>query len=371
MISKLVVFHIVESFSTGVYSWIKEVCNNTPEIYNNQIIFSEREETPKNYLAEFQNTTLTKTEMTREISPLGDLKSAITIRVKLNKAKPNIIHCHSSKAGFITRLLRPFLKGSPKIIYTPHGISFERKDISYLSKSFYILLENIASLFSRTVLCCSKSESNIYKKYVPFSKCYYIENFCGVTKFASHFKNRVDRLTSSESENSTLQVITVGGIRKQKNPQQFANIAKVLKQHNIQFTWVGNGESEDIDLLKEAGVEVTGWLTADEVKQKLSESDIYLQTSLWEGMPISVIEAMAAGLPCVVSNIPGNTDCVEHDQDGYIYNSEDEATDFIKSFKASSKLIAFSKASRKTAENRFSIDIFIKKLTDFYQSQLG
>ena len=363
------IVHVVESFSTGVYSWIREFCTNASKIYTNNVIFSERAETPKNYLTDFKHSRLIKVEMKREISLLSDFKSATTIKNELNKLQPSIIHCHSSKAGFITRLLRPFINGKPRIIYTPHGISFERKDISIFSKTFYIILENIACLFSRTVLCCSKSESEIYKRFVPFATCDYIENFCDIAQFESSYLHRLQRLNISKEP--ALKVITVGGIRKQKNPAQFATIAKLLQSHNAHFTWVGDGEPADVLNLQQAGVEVTGWLSADEVKHKLSQSDIYLQTSLWEGMPIAVIEAMAAGLPCVVSNIPGNIDCVTHDVDGYIFNHEEEAADYIQGFSDREKLVSFSKASRNTAENRFSMNVFIKKLIDFYQKQLG
>ncbi len=363
------VVHVVESFSTGVYSWIKEVCANTSKIHTNSVIFSERVETPISYLTDFKNSTLIKVEMKREINPLVDLKSATTVKNEINTLQPNIIHCHSSKAGFITRLLRPFIKGNPKIIYTPHGISFERKDISTISKIIFILLENVASIFSRTVLCCSKSESEIYKKFVPFAKCDYIENFCDIAQFESFYLQRLQRLNISKEP--ALKIITVGGIRKQKNPEQFAAIAKLLSNYNAHLTWVGDGEPDDVLNLQEAGVEVTAWLSADEVKHKLSQSDIYLQTSLWEGMPIAVIEAMAAGLPCIVSNIPGNIDCVTHDVDGYIFNHEGEAADYIQGFSDREKLVTFSKASRNTAENGFSMDVFIKKLTDFYQKQVG
>lgn len=364
-----IVLHIVESFGGGVYSWIREVCKHTYSDVKHNLIFSIRSDTPNSFVEEFIGTESIEVKMNREISPLNDLSSFTNIKKLINSIQPIIIHCHSSKAGFITRILRPFIKQKAIVIYTPHGISFERKDISILSRIFYILLENFACLFSRTVLCCSKSEGQIYKKFVPLAKCSYIENFCDTKKFEPFFENRLNRLSHVSKQG--LKVVTVGGIRKQKNPEQFAIIAKSLQGQNIQFIWVGDGAPADVLRLQESGVKVTGWLTSDEVKQILSDSDIYLQTSLWEGMPIAVIEAMAAGLPCVVSNIPGNTDCVNHGVDGYIYNKESEAVESILSFSDRNKLIKFSKFSRKTAENRFSTDIFINKLTKFYQNQLG
>ena len=363
--NETIVCHVVESFSTGVYSWVLGVCENG-RVHNPQnIIYSKREETPTEFKEDFLNTQLYYVSMVREISVVNDAASAIEIHKCLKKVRPNVIHSHSAKAGFIVRLLAPFLGSKRKIVYSPHGLSFERQDISALTKIFYIFLENFASFFSSTVLCCSKSESEIYKKYVPFAKCHYIENFCDTEKFASTYKKRLERLNQ---ESGALHVITVGGIRTQKNPEAFAKIAGVLKECNIQFTWVGDGEEADVETLKSASVVVTGWLNAEAVQEKLSQADVYLQTSLWEGMPISVIEAMAAGLPCVVSNIPGNTDCVTHSENGYIYNSEEEAADYIKLFNDREYLIQCSSAARKETEQRFSKEKFIASLTDYYQS---
>ena len=82
--------------------------------------------------------------------------------------------------------------------------------------------------------------------------------------------------------------------------------------------------------LAEAGVEVTGWLPRDEVARQLERADVYLSTSSWEGMPVSVIEAMLAGRPVIVSDCAGNVDVVRHLQTGLIYATASDAIAWLE-----------------------------------------
>ena len=114
------------------------------------------------------------------------------------------------------------------------------------------------------------------------------------------------------------------GIRAQKDPENFAEIAKeiIKKDSTISFTWIGDGDDELKNLI-DAGVEVTGWIDANYVKDKLLNSSIYLSTAKWEGMPISILEALACGLPTIAYNCPGNADIIQDRDIGYLFNSKE------------------------------------------------
>lgn len=75
---------------------------------------------------------------------------------------------------------------------------------------------------------------------------------------------------------------------------------------------------------------MTGWLPHDEVARRLAGTDVYLSTSSWEGMPVSVIEAMLAGRPVVVSGCAGNVDVVRHLQTGVIYATAADAVAWLE-----------------------------------------
>ena len=90
----------------------------------------------------------------REISPIKDLKAAISIYKILKKEKPDIIHTHSSKAGILGRLCGWFAR-IPIIIHTIHGFSFNDTQ-SFLKKHLFIFFEKLCSLFSTYLIFISK-----------------------------------------------------------------------------------------------------------------------------------------------------------------------------------------------------------------------
>ena len=94
----------------------------------------------------------------------------------------------------------------------------------------------------------------------------------------------------------------------------FNEIAKNFP--NIKFTWIGDGELEDH--FTEPNIEITGWKTREEVLQILNNNDIFLLTSLWEGLPISLLEAMYLKKVCIVSNVVGNRDVIVDGQNGFV-----------------------------------------------------
>ena len=75
---------------------------------------------------------------------------------------------------------------------------------------------------------------------------------------------------------------------------------------------------------------ITGFLDRDSALSVVSGLDVFLQTSLYEGLSLALLEAQAAGVPAVVSNIPGNDEVVQHNQCGFVGNNEAELTGFVE-----------------------------------------
>ena len=101
----------------------------------------------------------------------------------------------------------------------------------------------------------------------------------------------------------------------------------------------------------------------------LRRSDIYLSTSLYEGLPISIIEAMSIGLPIVASNVTGNCDAVIHGQSGYLYKlgEVDMAVNYLKKLLNSHELrLKFGKSSHTIQRNIFSLEKMINEYINLY-----
>jgi glycosyltransferase involved in cell wall biosynthesis len=84
------------------------------------------------------------------------------------------------------------------------------------------------------------------------------------------------------------------------------------------FEWIGDGELRHA--LDEERIGVLGWLSREEVLSRLSQCDVLLHPSRWEGMPNAVLEAMALGLPVIASDIVGNRSLVRPGETGYLVN---------------------------------------------------
>ena len=87
---------------------------------------------------------------------------------------------------------------------------------------------------------------------------------------------------------------------------------------NIKFTWIGEGELKD--KITSKNITVTGWKSRKDVLEIMNENDIFILTSLWEGLPISLLEAMFLKKVCMVTDCIGNRDVIKNKENGFIIN---------------------------------------------------
>jgi glycosyltransferase involved in cell wall biosynthesis len=167
-------------------------------------------------------------------------------------------------------------------------------------------------------------------------------------------------------------VLTAGRVCEQKAPEIFAELSvRVrLEVEDAQFVWVGAGDPQREAMLRAVGIEVTGWLPQEQVLDRLAGATAYVQTSRWEGLPISVLQAMAVGLPCLVLDAVGNRDAIEHNASGLIAWNTDELEMYLTMLLASAPVRERLGASgRAEARERFSRARFRAGLTDLYGVQ--
>lgn len=355
---KIKVLHISETFVTGVYTYIQSICTFTAQNPNIEtyIIYSpNREGTDKlDFKKDFSSKVkLIPISMQREVLPFKDYKSLQQLKKAIKTIEPDVIHLHSSKAGVLGRIAASCHPKS-KVYYTPHGYAFLRNDISLLKKMFFKGIEKLITyIFKSTTLACGDHEYEIAKS---FGKSILIRNGVLLDDFFPYHKNGNTQLKS---------IVTVGRISYQKNPKLFNTIA--LKFPNLKFIWIGDGELKHD--LKAKNIEVTGWLDRSEVLKKVALKDIYIQTSLWEGLPFTIIEAMALQKPILATNVVGNKDTVEHQKNGFLCNDVEDfekAIDlFLKDFEL---LLNYGRYSFEIAQKKFDRNRNFKKLLKIYES---
>lgn len=314
MEEKKKILHIVESFSTGIFSFLVDLVNNTDESFDITIAYGVREETPKDFKKYFSDRVkfIEVKNFERSISFKKDLRALKEVKEIIKNVNPDIIHLHSSKAGFIGRFAANGRK--VKMFYNPHGFSFLMKNSSKIKRLIYWWIEKIATLRKCTIVGCSKGEYEEALKLTKKSIC--INNGINTEKLESETKE----IKTKKIELDNLKVCTSGGIRFQKNPELFNQIAEAFP--NIQFTWIGDGDLKD--KLTSSNIKVTGWLKKEDVLKEVAKNDIFILPSLWEGLPISLLEAMYLEKVCIVSNVIGNRDVIINEENGFVCNELEE-----------------------------------------------
>lgn len=337
MSKKKKLLHIVECMGGGVFTYIVDLSNKLCDEYDVYVAYGIREQTPKNYLEYFdQRIHLIKVEnFVREIQLNKDIPAILEIRKIVKEVKPDIIHLHSSKAGVMGRM---FIGNDYKKFYTPHGYSFLMEDISRAKRNVYYIIEKIMGKRSCTTIACGPGEyeetMKLTKDAVCISNGIDLESVKADIEKSKQLLENMDKGLESKRKKQPgsklfeegFTVITLGRICEQKNPKLFNEIAKELPE--VDFVWIGDGDQRDV--LTADNIEVTGWLERDEALLRAMQGDVFILTSLWEGLPISLLEAMYLKKLCIVSNVIGNKDVIIDDLNGYVCSSVLEFTEAIK-----------------------------------------
>lgn len=316
IMSKKKILYIVGAMGGGVFTYIVDLANELVNEFDVYIAYGIRPQTPYNYQEYFDSKIkLIKVEnFVREVSPYKDLKALSEIKKIEKKVKPDIIHLHSSKAGVLGRIA--FNGKKIPVFYTPHGYSFLMRDTSIVKRLIYWWIEKIFSFRKCTIISCSHGE---YKESLKLTKnSTYVNNAINIEALDK-------RLSKVKKEEHPLTVFTLGRICYQKNPKLFNLIARAMP--DTKFLWIGDGEL--VNELTSPNIEITGWVDREEALKKSMNADVFVLTSLWEGLPMSLLESMYMKKICVVSNVIGNNDVICNGKNGYVCSSVEEYVNAI------------------------------------------
>ena len=360
MENKKKIVHVVESFGGGVYNFLVDLLNNTIDEFDITVIYALRPQTPDNFINDFDKRIkfIHSKHMTRNIG-LNDFKAFFEIKKLIKNESPDIVHCHSSKAGLLTRLAINTKK--IKTFYTPHGYSFLMEDSSKLKRLIYKSIEKIGTLNHSVIVACSKGE---YEESLKLTKrATYVSNGVNLEKLKKYIPEKIKQINTK-----SLTFVTTGRVSYQKNPELFNEIAKNFPK--IKFIWVGTGDLEN--KLTSKNIEITGWKNRDELMEILNKSDIFILPSLWEGLPISLLEAMALKKPCIVSNVIGNRDVISNENNGFVCNNLNEFIEVIKNIQDNKyNLEKISENAFNDIKNIYNTDVMCKKYCNIYKGEMN
>lgn len=256
--------------------------------------------------------------LVREINPKSDWLACRELAKILKDEKVDILHTHSSKTGLLGRIIGRMNK-VPTIIHTVHGYPFHKYQ-NHLLSCFYKVAECFAGKFCDYIVSVNREDAEIAHRLllIPNHKVRYIPN------------GAMPQEKRTILQKKEIVIGTLSRFWKQKNMINTVKIAIKACQHRneLKFIFVGDGEdlSQCQRLVNNANLATRilfpGW-SLDKEKW-LSMFDIFLLYSLWEGLPLSILEAMSYGLPIIASDIKGNRELVD-DRNGYLISPENEA----------------------------------------------
>lgn len=344
------------------------------------VIVNGADDNSKPYMRHGKQVKTYSIDMYRALNPVKDMKAVMQAIKIIRKEKPDLVHCHSAKGGVIGRFAA-FFTGT-KVVYTAHAFSFLSAESSKKKKVF-LLLEKIAKLNSY-LLACSGSERELGIKVVGFNekKAFAWNNAVPDANEELTRNSQNSRISDSSNpvpKEGERYITSIGRPSYQKNPLFMVEVAHGihLKHPDIKFYLLGVGfyspMLEDMKkLIQQYDMDDTfyllPWLSHEETLKYVKGSMLYFMTSLYEGLPISVIEAMSLGKAIVASDVFGNKDSVKDGYNGYLLSLDEKV--FVEKMNElvenDDKRKVMERNSRVYFESDFFIDNRIKALEKIY-----
>lgn len=235
------------------------------------------------------------------------------VRALLKKEKYDIVHCHTPIVSAITKLAAHGIKGT-KIVHTVHGFHFF-KGAPLKKWLLYFPVEKIMARMADVMITINSEDYHFAKHHLNAKKVVFIQGV-GVDskKFAEAEADRNylrDELGIGQDD---MIAVSIGELRPVKNHITAIKALAECNSKNVHYVIAGIGRLRDelISYAEELGVgdrvHLVGFRT--DIAKLLKGSDFFLFPSLREGLPVALMEAMAAGLPAIVSNTRGIRDLI-------------------------------------------------------------
>ncbi|MEI6810432.1 MAG: glycosyltransferase family 4 protein [Candidatus Nomurabacteria bacterium] len=257
------------------------------------------------------NSLIRDISLTKEIFVVKEIYSLI------KKEKPDIVHLNSSKASGVGALIARIL-GVKNIIVTIHGAPF-REDRNIILKKIIYFLTWVTCLLSHTVITVSKQDE------ADIGTMFFIKKKLKTIYLGLTYDPPLTRITP---KSKVVRIITVGDLTKNKGHLFALHAIEKLRDNNVPFhyTIVGEGEErkslEEFIAFKNLG-EFVDLLGYQDARSILHEYDLYLLSSVKEGLPYILLEAGKAMLPVVATITGGVPEIIRHEETGLLVQPKD------------------------------------------------
>jgi glycosyltransferase involved in cell wall biosynthesis len=289
----------------------------------------------------------------------------------LRRGKFDILHCHLPVADSIGRLAG-WIAGVPVLITTEHGKNLWKPWI-------YLLLERLLNRITDLRICVSHDIMEIRKRRerVPCDKLAYLPNAVDLDAFRKPGRQRAEVMAEFGWPPEDPLVVSVGRLVAEKNYELLVDAIAILRERvpGLRCLIAGEGKcrariAQRIEaLMLTESVRLPG--PRGDIPDLLHAADVFVLSSLREGLPVSLIEAMAAGKAIVATAVGGMLDAITTGENGLLVPSgdADEIAAAVESLIGSPNLRReLGEAASKTANDRFDIRRFVERTQEIYLS---
>jgi glycosyltransferase involved in cell wall biosynthesis len=306
--------------------------------------------------------------LVREISPFRDLVGFFEVRRRLRAWAPDVVHVHSAKAGILGRLAARSL-GIPAI-YTAHGWPFT-EGVSERSRRLYTTIERVMARFSQRIITVSDYDRSIALAASVGNPHLIVTVHNGIPEIPPELRKQPDG-------QDAVRLIMVARFEEPKNHGALFEALQALRDQNWHLELVGDGPNfekmKSLALGLKLAEKVTFVGASDNVPESLSRSDVLLLVSRWEGLPLTILEAMRAGLPVIASDVGGVRETVADGETGYLVPRDDirALRDKISKLLQSDGLREeLGRSGRLRYEREFTFRLMLDRTIAVYHSVLG
>lgn len=256
----------------------------------------------------------------------------------------DIIHCNTPIGGVLGRLCGK--KFNKKVVYTAHGFHFY-KGAPLINRTIFKWVEKFLAHYTDVLITINHEDYEAAQSF-KLKKGGRVEYVPGVGIDLNLYKqpsteSRKQKRTELGLKEGDVALISMGDLVLRKNYAMALEVIAAAKNPKLQYFVCGDGpEQENLQSMSERlGIANQVHLLGrrNDVKDMLYASDIFVFTTLQEGLPRSAMEAMATGLPCLMSAVRGNTDLMESGTGGYLCELSD-ITDWVEKLNALSDDVA-------------------------------
>jgi len=314
----------------------------------------------------------------RNINPVRDLRGLYKLYRFLRRSDYEIIHTHTSKAGFVGRLAAK-LAGIPIIIHTVHGFAFHEESRP-LTLWFYASLERIASHWCDKIVTVSKFHRDWALKLGIGNEEKVLAIPNGIPEERVAPNRSKEEIRKELNLTKEIVILSTGRLAPQKGLQYLIKsipilFSKIKKSFKVLLVGEGPLEYYLKNLVKTLGIEqyVKFLGFRNDIGNLLSISDIVVLPSLWEGLSIALLEAMAAGKPIITTTIGSNLEVVRNEESALLVPSkspESIAEAIIRLIDNRDLAIKLGDQARKTYEDKYTEEKMVNKYMELYFSLL-